>query len=140
MPETKGFSFPRDVPLCLSAMADAARWHRAVRRLEPRQIIPEARRRAKNAGPARADFKRLEKRYRAASFYLTRVLSSKAPCLARSLAVYEYALRMGLDAKLVVGAAKDGDLLKGHAWVEIGGEPFMESREALSGQTAMLEG
>jgi hypothetical protein len=140
MPEIRGFSMPRDLPLCLSSMAKAAYWHRAVKRLEPGAIIPCVRRRGGKADLGREGIGRLGKRFRAASFLLIRVLRVKTPCLARSCAVYEYALRMGLDASMKIGAAKECEAIAGHAWVEIGGVPFMESEKALEGQTVMLEG
>jgi hypothetical protein len=131
---------PGDVPLILSSMAKAAYWRRAIRRLEPGAIIPRARARGARADLSRENVACLKKRARAASFMLSRVLRVKTPCLPRSCAVYEYALRMGLDASMKIGAEREGGAVAGHAWVEIGGVPFMESAEALKGETIMLEG
>jgi hypothetical protein len=140
MLEARGFSLPRDLPLILSGMAKAAYWHAAICGMEPGAIMPRVRRRGARADLARENIQQLEKRARAASFMLSRVLRVKTPCLARSCAVYEYALRMGLDASMKIGATMEGGAVAGHAWVEIGGVPFMESTEALKGKTIMLEG
>lgn len=47
-------------------------------------------------------------------------------CLPRSLALYEEARRRGLAVRLVVGVRKDGDDIASHAWLTLGGVPFLE--------------
>jgi hypothetical protein len=49
-------------------------------------------------------------------------------CLYRSFARYAVLRRAGVPAELVLGVrARDG-AIEGHAWIEIDGEPFRESR------------
>ena len=52
-----------------------------------------------------------------------------AYCMKRSLVLYHYATRYGLSPRLVFGVAKEGDGLKGHAWIEIDGAPYREKLE-----------
>lgn len=47
-------------------------------------------------------------------------------CLYRSLARYAILRRSGLDAVFVMGLAAEGLASDGHAWIELGGEPFAE--------------
>lgn len=47
-------------------------------------------------------------------------------CLPRSLALYEEARRRGLAVKLVVGVQIDGADVASHAWLTLGGVPFLE--------------
>ncbi|HSH43988.1 MAG TPA: lasso peptide biosynthesis B2 protein [Arenicellales bacterium] len=43
-------------------------------------------------------------------------------CLSRSLALYPWLRRQGIDAQLRIGVHKDGHGLTAHAWLESGGE------------------
>jgi len=48
-------------------------------------------------------------------------LRLRASCLTRSLVLHALLRRAGLDATLVIGAARDGRRLHAHAWVELEG-------------------
>lgn len=135
----KGFSVS-DAPLMLACFAAAVYWHAAMRRIRPDGIISRVRGKAQRARPLRRDLVQLEKRSKAASFMLARLLRVKTPCLARSCAVFGWALRMGLDARMCIGAGLKDGRLAGHAWVELDGKPFMEPANAAVEQTVMLEG
>ncbi len=56
-----------------------------------------------------------------------------AYCMKRTLILYRYARRFGLDPKVIFGVAKDGAGLKGHAWLEIEGKPYKENVGAVDG-------
>lgn len=46
---------------------------------------------------------------------------TRASCLARSLALHQWLRQEGLPSCLRIGVLKDGDTLRAHAWVELGG-------------------
>ena len=45
-------------------------------------------------------------------------------CLPRSVVLWWFFRRGGRDAILRLGGRKEGELLEGHAWVELGGKAF----------------
>jgi hypothetical protein len=48
-------------------------------------------------------------------------LGWKPGCLRRSLVLAEVLRRQGYDARVVLGARKDGNGMRGHGWVELEG-------------------
>lgn len=48
-------------------------------------------------------------------------LGWRAGCLRRSMVMAEVLRREGHDARVMLGAARDGGRMKGHSWVEVGG-------------------
>ncbi len=69
---------------------------------------------------------------------IQRLVKDERPCLVRSLILFEVCMARGIDAHLVIGAGLSQDNLEGHAWIEVGGVPFMENEETLSCYTEML--
>jgi hypothetical protein len=53
----------------------------------------------------------------------------RAHCLHRSLALHYWLRRKGLPSDLRIGVRKDGNELRAHAWVELGGQ-VMDDRPA----------
>ncbi|MGE3915801.1 MAG: lasso peptide biosynthesis B2 protein [Hyphomicrobiaceae bacterium] len=49
-----------------------------------------------------------------------------ATCLARALVLRWMLARVGVDARLVIGAKPAGDRLAAHAWIEVDGKPINE--------------
>jgi hypothetical protein len=47
-------------------------------------------------------------------------------CLVRSLALYSRARRSGLPVRFHCGVRRVGSTLDGHAWLTLGGQPFLE--------------
>jgi hypothetical protein len=47
-------------------------------------------------------------------------------CVRRSLLLYYAATRCGYPAAVVFGVRREGTELTGHAWLELGGQPFLE--------------
>jgi hypothetical protein len=47
-------------------------------------------------------------------------------CLDQSLALASLLRERGIDARLLIGAARGGEGIEAHAWVEIAGEPLGE--------------
>jgi len=90
--------------------------------------------------PAEAMVK-LDKLWRACGFWMMRLLRNPRPCLRRGLVMYHWCRKNGLDSKLVVGVGKDGDVLKGHAWLYVNGHVYREDPVLLAREyTVMLEG
>ncbi|NNE33934.1 MAG: lasso peptide biosynthesis B2 protein [Rhodothermales bacterium] len=52
-------------------------------------------------------------------------------CMKRTLILFHYAQRYGVESTVVFGVARDGDTLKGHAWLSIDGEPYKENEGAV---------
>jgi hypothetical protein len=47
-------------------------------------------------------------------------------CVRRSLLLYYAATRCDFPVEVVFGVRRDGTELAGHAWLELGGQPFLE--------------
>jgi hypothetical protein len=47
-------------------------------------------------------------------------------CLPRSLVLYYFATRFGFSVQFCCGVQRNGDALKGHAWLTRAGHPFLE--------------
>ena len=60
-------------------------------------------------------------------------------CLERSLLTYRYLAMEGMDPKLVLGASKSDEQIRGHAWVMLNGEPLMDGNEKLEQFTPLTE-
>ena len=84
---------------------------------------------------------KMDKLWRACSFWMSRVLRSPRPCLRRSLVLYRWCRLQGVESKVVVGVGKDGDMLKGHAWLFVNGRVYREDPISLAKEyVVMLEG
>ncbi len=82
----------------------------------------------------------LERVYRLVSYLLIKVLNGNKPCLIRSYIVLEEALKLGLNAQLYIGVDKSEQYFKGHSWILIDNQSFLENDEELSKYTIMLRG
>lgn len=47
-------------------------------------------------------------------------------CMKRSLLIFHFLRRWGYDARILFGVVRDGDELRGHAWIELNGAPLAE--------------
>ena len=54
-------------------------------------------------------------------------------CLDRSLIAYRFLSKAGAAPELVVGVAKPGEEVRGHAWVRLDGVALRETDESLDG-------
>jgi hypothetical protein len=96
----------------------------------------------KNNFTAPADeifIKKLNKFYRASSFFLIKTFRDPNPCMIRSLILYQLCSRNNINASLVTGVNKKNGVLTGHSWIEINGEPFNEDKTFISNFTVILE-
>lgn len=140
----KGYELPRDIGLITGALC-ALIYFEIMLRSKP---LPEILADIRNTGGAasetitRADISvKLDKLWRACDFWLSRLWRNQRPCLRRGLVLYRWCRKNGVESKLAVGAAKDGDALKGHAWLYVQGEVYREDAARLAAEyTVMLEG
>ncbi len=82
----------------------------------------------------------LQKAWRACNYFLKRIFCSNKPCLRRTMVLYHWCRRHGVEAKLIVGFYKEGRELKGHSWLLLDGVPFNEDTEQLKKYITVLEG
>lgn len=108
MPETKRFAVLRNAALFLAGAARSVYWLIVSFRIQPEKLVIRIRSTALKGRMIRGGVERLTMRYKAADFMLRRILHAKSACLARSFAVYEYALRMGLYARLCISNGEPG--------------------------------
>lgn len=61
-----------------------------------------------------------------------RVLMRKQLCLRRSLVLYRFLRKLGLDVRINFGVAAPGfsNRLKAHAWLSAKGKPYLETGES----------
>jgi hypothetical protein len=137
----KGYRVPADLPLVLKTVCLLLYYHAAISFRPAPAVLAAVRalKRGDNARNPGADEK-LDKVWRACNFFLLRLAGSGKPCLRRALVMYHFCCRMGLEAEVKIGALKEGGRLKGHGWLEIGGEPYLENRQALGRYTVTLKG
>jgi hypothetical protein len=65
--------------------------------------------------------------WKACHFIQHRLLRKEKPCLPRSLVLFDWCLRKGQRATLVIGLKKTENHLEGHSWLVIDGKPFQEN-------------
>jgi len=63
------------------------------------------------------------------SFLLAQCLKVKRPCLFRSLALFSYYRRKGIDIQVAYGIRKDRGDFDGHSWLVLEGSPFLEKTD-----------
>lgn len=90
--------------------------------------------------PTSEQLKIMDKIYRGATFWMTKVGRSSRPCLRRSLVLYHWCALRGLGARVVVGVKKDGSDLRGHGWLLLDGLPYHEELALLEQYTVFIEG
>jgi len=82
---------------------------------------------------------KLNKFYKASSFFLVKIFKDPNPCMIRSLILYQLCSRNNIKASLVTGVNKKKGVLSGHSWIEINGEPFNEDKIFISTFTVISE-
>jgi len=140
----KGYELPRDLPLIISALLWLI-YYELLIHLKPLPVIlTKIRNINADAPPALSKEQTeiiLDKLWRACGFWMSRVLKNPRPCLRRSLVLYRWCRKHGVESKVVVGVDKDGAALKGHAWLWVQGRIYREDPDALAKDyTVMLEG
>ncbi|MGC9373170.1 MAG: lasso peptide biosynthesis B2 protein [Thermovirgaceae bacterium] len=144
MPEYRGFELPRDFPLIMTSSVQVLRY--TVDLWVLKKPLPkilgtiEARAKGVRRPPGEKELQKLHKIWRVCGFFLCRCLRSHRPCLRRSLVLHAWARKRGIDTKFFLGVKKEESLLKGHAWLNLSGSLFRESRENIRGYKVMLEG
>jgi hypothetical protein len=140
----KGYQLPQDVPLIIGVLLwlvyyeTAIHWKPLPKILEEIRKLGNKNRRSSLTDEATAQ---MDKIWRACGFWMLRLSWDPGPCLRRSLVLYRWCRENGLECKLFVGVGKDGDLLKGHAWLSVCGKVYREDPVGLAKEyVVMLEG
>jgi hypothetical protein len=61
-----------------------------------------------------------------ANFFLVDCLKVRNPCLLRSLTLFRFFGKRGLDSKIHFGVKKEADPIEGHSWLSSKGSHFLE--------------
>ncbi len=102
--------------------------------------IKKAGKREERGLPGPDDLVLLDKIWRGCGFFLLKFIRTERPCLRRSLILYRYCCRHGIDARVIIGVRKQGQVLKGHSWILINGSPYREPENELLQYTPIMEG
>ena len=140
----KGYELPQDVPLIIGALCGLLYYEMMIHWRPLPKILAEIRGMGDEGSfsilSAEVTVK-MDKLWRACSFWMLRLLRNPRPCLRRGLVLYHWCRKNSLDSKLVVGVGKDGNVLKGHAWLYVYGHVYREDPVLLAREyTVMLEG
>jgi hypothetical protein len=81
---------------------------------------------AEGDGPPRPD--RLVRARRLTDGLLHRLFGG-AFCMKRSLILFHFMTKWSVDGQIRFGVARDGQDLKGHAWLEVDGQPWGEDKD-----------
>jgi len=140
----KGYDLPQDVPLIIGALCELFYYEIMIHSRPLPKILAGIREMGNEVSfsslPAEV-MVQLDKLWRACGFWMSRLLKNPRPCLRRSLVLYHWCRKNGVDSKVVVGVDKNGDKLKGHAWLCVYGHVYREDADALAKEyTIMLEG
>jgi len=140
----KGYDLPQDVPLIVGALLRLIYYERLLHRKPLPGILAQIRNlddgKPSSISPVEASAK-LDKLWRACDFWMVRFLHHPGPCLRRGLVMYRWCRKNRIDSKLVIGVDKNGNVLKGHAWLYVDGRVYREDLASLAKEyTVMLEG
>lgn len=138
----KGYSFPRDILLFIRIIVRVLYYLINLNKKSYTAIIQNIRSKVivDMVIEKSNSINHLKRVYRLVSYLLTRVLDRDKPCLIRSYIILEEALKLGLDVAIYIGVNKSKGNIKGHSWVLIDNQVFMENTDELSEYTVMLKG
>ena len=135
----RSFSFPRDINIFIFVILKIIHFRVKVNRIGYNTILKSLEGSRMN-GKADKDFlSKYNKFYKASSFLLIWLLKDPNPCMIRSLILHELCTMNKVNSVLKTGVKKNNQLLDGHSWVEIDGEPINEKRQYLKGFTVIHE-
>jgi hypothetical protein len=142
MMEHKGYRLPQDLLLIFWALLRLVYYEIIIHRRPLPEILREIREMKASSSPApEAVMSHLDKLWRACGFWMERLFRSPRPCLRRALVLYYWCRKHGIESQVFVGVGKDGDVLKGHAWLSVYGQVYREDPTTLeSDYVVMLEG
>lgn len=141
MMEHKGYRLPQDLPLIFWALWRLVYYEIIIHRRPLPDILLEIRKIKASSPPPEAAMIRLDKLWRACGFWMARLFRSPRPCLRRALVLYHWCRKHGIESRVFVGVGKDGDALKGHAWLSVAGRIYREDPLLLAKDyVVMLEG
>ncbi|OQY12092.1 MAG: hypothetical protein B6I30_05530 [Desulfobacteraceae bacterium 4572_187] len=83
----------------------------------------------KNGHLGTEDRKRAQLYWELLSFLLAQCMKVKRPCLFRSLVLFSYYRRKGIDIHVAYGIRKDCGHFDGHSWLVFEESPFLEKTD-----------
>lgn len=139
--EHKGYRLPQDLPLIAWAFLRLVYYEIIIHQKPLPGILLQIRElEASSSPPSEAVMSKLDKLWRACSFWMARVFRSPRPCLRRALVLHHWCRKHGVESRVFVGVGKDGDILKGHAWLSVYGRIYREDPLLLAKEyVVMLE-
>lgn len=84
---------------------------------------------AKTGNLGKEDRERAQLYWEVLSFLLVRCMNVKRPCLFRSLVLFSYYRRRGIDIHVAYGVRKDRGHLDGHSWLIYEKSPILEKTD-----------
>jgi hypothetical protein len=97
---------------------------------QPRAILPYLSSNRNAPIPKKVNHGRVGKIVRYTDFLIWRNIPIlKGACLKRSLILYHFLCKEGLQVAINIGVAKEGGDLIGHSWLTLDGAPYYETRE-----------
>ena len=135
----KSFSLPKDFYIFLIIPFKIIHFRRSVNRVGFNSLLSAFEGNTFTASADEEFIKKLNKFYKASSFFLIKIFKDPNPCMIRSLILYQLCSRNNIRATLVTGVNKNKKVLTGHSWIEINGEPFNEDKIFISNFTVISE-
>lgn len=135
----KSFIFPKDLNIILVIPFKIAYFRRLVNRKGFNYLISGFEGNHFTLDADSIFIEKLNKYYKATTFFLIKVFKDPNPCMIRSLILYQLCGKNSVKASLVTGVNKIKGVLSGHSWIVINGEPFNENKSFVSSFTVISE-
>jgi len=135
----KYFSFPKDTYILILIPFKIIYFRQKVNRIGFNSILSGLKGKSLTGSADKRFLSKFDKFYRASTFFLVRVFKDPNPCMIRSLILYGLCTRYNINASLLTGVSKKADVLTGHSWLEIDGDPINENRTFISNFTIIYK-
>lgn len=139
MIKIKGLDFPKDISLFFTTPLVVFKWRKKVKKTGFNKLLHSLNSLETCQEPNGRQLAKLEKQHKVMNAYLKKIIKHPNPCIITSLALFDECKKQKINAKLVVGADKDKDVVTGHSWVEVRGTALNECNERLKKYTRMTE-
>jgi len=135
----KSFSIPKDIYIFILIPLRIIYFRRLVNKEGFNSLLNRYEGNVLTAVPDEKFIRKLNKFYKASTFFLVRIYKDPNPCMIRSLILYQLCCRVNMKASLVTGVNKKNGMLTGHSWIKINGEPFNENKTFIKDFTVVSE-
>ena len=135
----KYFYFPKDIYILILIPFKIIYFRQKVNKIGFNSILAGLKGKNLTGTADKRFLSKFNKFYRASTFFLVRIFKDPNPCMIRSLILYGLCTRYNIKASLLTGVSKKADILTGHSWLEIGGDPINENRAYISNFTVIYK-